>query len=298
MFTYPLYYLDIHLELIQKNDITLSRSNERGEYYMAITITAQDIKQYWLDSDYSKLVKGNINDFCRMWANEEGIILPDDFSVTAHNSPLFTKINSEKHAVNLILDKFGYPIVETESLTMDKDCATTRAKQLFNQYGHGVIRANRYAGGGGTFIIQNPKSIPMMISTILSNSKGPIQPLYSPYYKANVEYGAFIINGNVELVIAKHVNTENGLHNLTLGAKASVVTDVTILNDIEVVCSGLAELFGIGFGRIDILATVQGLKIVELSVPNFKVFSLQDSYSMIAAKKLFLTYYNTFYKKI
>lgn len=260
------------------------------------TITMQDVQNYWKDQDYMKLVGTTINDFCRMWATEEGIYLPETFSISEHNSLFFSKMNSEKHAVNTILDKFNYPIIETESLTFDVTCATTRATQLFREHGHGVIRANKMAGGGGTYIIEQEKSIPMMISTLLNHPKGKTLPLFSPYYEAAIEYGVFLVNGEVSLCIAKQRNEETGLHNLSLGAKAKHVTDTDTLHELTTVCSGLAELFGIGFGRIDIMQTTHGLKIVELSVPNFKKFSLQDESSMALAKQLFLQYYSAFYQ--
>lgn len=260
-------------------------------------ISTKEVKQYWEDGDYTKIQKYDMNDFCRMWALEEGISLPANFSVTQNNSKLFTKINSEKHTMNLILDKFNYPIIETESLTFDMECAIHRATQLFNRNGHGVIRANKMAGGGGTFIIKKSKSIPMMISTLLHNPKGVILPLYSPYYEIPIEYGVFMINGKIELVIEKKKNPNNELHNLTLGAKAKIVTDERILQQLENLCYGLPEIFGNGFKRWDIAKTKNNsLRFVEGSVPNFKKFSLQDKKCMESGKELFLKYYQTFYK--
>lgn len=262
---------------------------------MTMVVTKENITRYWEDNDYSALQKADINDFCRMWGREEGIELADSFDIAEYNSLFFTKINSEKHAVNLILEKFKYPIAKTESLTWNLEVATQRAIQLFkeNKF-RGVIRANKFAGGGGTFIIKNINSIPMMISTLLNHPNGPIIPLFSPYYFSPVEYGVFVVNGKVELVIAKHLNEETGLHNLSLGAEASVVTNEDKINELESICRGISEIFGIGFGRIDILETEQGLKIIELSVPNFKKFAMQDEKSLAAAKKLFLTYHYTF----
>lgn len=260
-------------------------------------IPKEDIKQYWKDGDYRKIQGYNMDDFCHMWAEEEGITLPHDFSVTARNSQFFEKINGEKHATNLILKRFGYPIIETESLTMDMECAIKRATQLYRENGNGVIRANKMAGGGGTFIIRKEKSIRMMISKLLHHPRGPIMPLYSPFYEAPIEYGVFLLNGKVSCVIAKHLNEETGLHNLTLGAKATLVTDDEIIGNLAKVCEGLSELFGIAFGRIDVMETYEGLKIVELSIPNFKKFSLQDEGTMARAKALFLDYYNEYERK-
>jgi hypothetical protein len=259
-------------------------------------ITMVEIEQYWKDLDYSKIQKFDINDFCFMWAYEEEIELPEDFSIAQHNSMFFTKINSEKHTTNGILKKMGYPIIETEELTMDLECAIMRAKQLFRENGHGVIRANNFAGGGGTYIIKQEKSIPMMISTLLNHPKKAILPLYSPYYKAEIENGVYLVAGKVKLAVEKHLNPETGLHNLSLGAKATVVKDQDKLEKLQEICEGLSDIFGIGFGRIDIMETEEGYKIVELSVPNFKKFALQDRECMQIAKNLFLTYYKEYYK--
>lgn len=259
-------------------------------------ITKEQIEQYWLDGDYDKIRTPGINDLCWMWAEEEGIQLPNSFEVNEFNSPFFRKMNSEKHAINLILQKFHYPIVETESLTMDLKCAIQRATQLYEANGNGVIRANRSTAGLATYIIQHPRSIRMMISNLLNHPKGAVMPLYSPYYKADVEYGVYIVKGQVELVVAKKLNKETGMHNLSLGAQAEVVTDSHILEELKTLCAGLSELFSADFFRVDVMDTTQGLKIIELSIPNFKRFSIQDKDCLELGKELFLKYYNAFYR--
>lgn len=260
-------------------------------------ITKQQIEQYWKDGDYSKVQKAGINSLCRMWAKEENLEIPSTFDIAEHNSAFFTKMNGEKHAVNLILERFGYSIVETESLTMDLECAVQRATQLFEKNGNGVIRANRAAAGLATYIIQHPRSIRMMVSNLLNNPNGATMPLFSPFYKADVEYGVYIVDGRVEMVVAKQLNKETGMHNLSLGAKALLVEEPHILDELQQMCSGLSELFGAGFFRVDVMDTAQGLKIIELSVPNFKRFSIQDEECLERGKALFLKYYDAFYRK-
>lgn len=261
--------------------------------------TKKDILDYWEHKNYLEIRNMDIEKLCKIWAEEEGIELPEDFYLGKFNSELFKKVNSNKSVTCQILTSLKYSSIPVEELTFDYNYSIKRAKELYIENGNtGVIRGRQFAGGGATFILKSEEDIEKAIKFLHTIRKETIMPLFSPYYEANIEYGVFMIGNEVGGVVVKEKNPENGLHNLTQGANAYLLKDDKKIEELKSFCKDIPKHFNTGFIRIDVMETENnGLQIVELSVPNFKKFSILNPVNFEHGKSLFLKYYKKFYQK-
>lgn len=230
--------------------------------------------------------KMNLKELIEKWTTEEGIHIPNDSIDFNLNKPIF-RLNSNKLLTCEILKTFKIPHVEVLSLTDDKDFATKSAKTFLEQSSEQkiVIRGNKGMCGFLTFFVEKEEEIRAKIEELINQN---VLPLASPYYEAQHEYRAFWLDNKLELVIRKEKNPETGMHNLSTGAVAKQETNPGLLQEIENIAKEVADVFQLGFAGIDILHTKEGLKVLELSIPNIARFAMQNEQSEQLAKELFM----------
>ncbi|GAB6423096.1 hypothetical protein bcgnr5372_27490 [Bacillus luti] len=237
----------------------------------------------------------NMMDFYKKWSKEEGIDIPEDISVDLDLNPTIFKVNSNKLLTADLLKTFKIPHVECHSLTENRNFAIEEAIRFFREReGEIAIRGTKGMCGHNTYFPSNEEEIPNMIETLLNI---PTLPLCSPRYRCEYEYGVFMVGNKVEMVIRKELNPITNMHNLSTGAKASVIDDPIKLQEIQEIAEKVSTVFQLGFARIDIMDTKEGLKVLELSIPNFKKFALQNEVSEAAGKELFLKAYQHYKKQ-
>lgn len=257
-----------------------------------------------------------LKDLYVKWAKEEGILLPEkfevDFGLNSKNREMLSKEERERKLqegrVEEIIPHFAYnsdklltceilklhdiPHVECVKLSDDQEEATREVIELFHkQNAEIVIRGRRGTCGLKTFFPERKVSLPMMISTLMHDPKRPTTPLVSPRYYAKHEYGVYVVGDKVELVVKKELNPITNTHNLSTGSSATEEKNVEKLKEIQLLASKIASVFGLGFARIDVMDTTKGLKVLELSIPNFKKFALQNDTCEAVGKRLFMAAY-------
>jgi len=257
-----------------------------------------------------------LKDLYVKWAKEEEFLLPEgfevDFGLNSMDREMLSKeereeklqqgkveeivphfaYNSDKLLTCEILKVHDIPHVECIKLSDNQEDATREVIELFHKKNAEiVVRGRQGTCGLKTFFPKREVSLPMMISTLMHDPKRPTTPIVSPRYYAQHEYGVYVVGDKVELVVKKELNPITNTHNLSTGSSATEETDIEKVKEIQLLASKIASVFGLGFARIDIMDTTEGLKVLELSIPNYKKFALQNDTCEAAGKRLFIAAY-------
>lgn len=160
-----------------------------------------------------------------------------------------------------------------------------------------MIRGNRGAGGFETFFPDKKSQLKMMISTLHHHPKGRISALVSPRVKPGEEISVFVLNGKIEMSICKEYNDATKTNNLSTGSSARPVYDGQLIEKLQKIVDNVMEIIPFVFARFDFLLDGE-YKVLELSVPNYKSFALQNAECEHLGKILFLKAYKLAFNEL
>lgn len=203
-------------------------------------------------------------------------------------------ICNDKYATYCALSSENIPVLEHKilfnPLMRDKKLSDFSSKKELKQYlkKHGklVIKDNTGTKGEGVYLCDNFLDIKRKIKQLFKKKDAVV---ILPFYNIDVEYRCIFLDGNVELIYEKHKEKGGWKHNLSQGAKASLVTDVPLKNKLESLAKKVAEVLDVNFVSIDISRLATGeLYVMEVNsgvVISKAIDQLEDGYE--AAKRIY-----------
>lgn len=196
---------------------------------------------------------------------------------------------------------------------------------LLDKYGTVVCKPNQGTGGENVFRCSTDCELEEAVHKIFVKSD---YLAVSRYYEIEDEYRAIILDGEVRLLyrkrrpqvigdgvhtVAELAATENmagmdyysggGLaripaegervllnwrHNLGQGARADLLADGPVKNEIREIAGRVYKEIGVRFASVDVVATLEGLKVLEInSGVMMENYAGQDAESYAIAKEIY-----------
>lgn len=180
-------------------------------------------------------------------------------------------ICNDKYATYCVLTSENIPVLEHKILfnpsTREEELSDfsslKEVKQYLKQHGKLVIKDNLGTKGRGVYLCRNFSEVKRNIKKLFKRKDAIV---ILPFYDIETEYRCIYLDGNIELIYAKHKEEGGWKHNLSQGAKAGVLTDKALKEKLEDMAKRVAQVLDVRFVSIDISQLATGeLYVMEVN---------------------------------
>ena len=180
-------------------------------------------------------------------------------------------ICNDKYATYCVLASENIPVLEHKIMfnpsTRDKELSDflsfKELKKYFKQHGKLVVKDNLGSKGIGVYLCENFSTVKRNIKKLFKKKDAVV---ILPFYDIEIEYRCIYLDGNIELIYAKHKEEGGWKHNLSQGAKAENVIDEVLKQKLETLAKQVAQVLDVRFVSIDISQLITGeLYVMEVN---------------------------------
>ncbi|MGV3524883.1 MAG: ATP-grasp domain-containing protein [Candidatus Sericytochromatia bacterium] len=125
-----------------------------------------------------------------------------------------------------------------------------------------VVKPNEGTGGKGVTLVQKRSQLEYALQTLFQQHRALA---LSPYLDISYEYRVIVLDDRVLLGFGKAKAAGSWKHNLSGGAQAFAVSEGPLLTALSTLARQAVAVLGARVASVDMVATADGLKILELN---------------------------------
>ncbi len=198
-----------------------------------------------------------------------GYIVGSKFSI---NSDTASRIASDKYATYEVLKSANIPVIEHHIVFHPKTRKNTpsdfqNSKEIYRYFKEKqneiVVKQNEGFGGNMVYLCKTKSEIRKSVKKILKRRDSLS---ICPFYHADAEYRLVMLDGECKLLFGKQKAEEKWKFNLCQGAKAFMVDDEKLKNELILMAQKVVTALGIRFASVDIIQTQEEKKLLVMEV--------------------------------
>lgn len=179
-------------------------------------------------------------------------------------------ICDDKYATYEALKCANIPIVE-HKLIYNKDVIDGFESDLdvnkdideyISRYGKVVVKDNTGSRGIGVFLCSNRFDV---LSTLRTIFKLKQTAVISPYIDIYSEYRCICIDDECKLIFEKLRQNGNWKHNLSSGAKAKIVDNQKLYEELSAISIKVMKALNLRFASVDLISSEKGYMVLEVN---------------------------------